>query len=248
MENNNTFTSINPNTSRIKSWGGILLIFTLLVSGCVPAKETPSVPSAAPVQQPTQPSTPNIIVMTPTPAVSLLLPTPGLDFCNNEQVQSVLTALIDAVTQKDGAALSSLIDPAAGLDIFITSANPPVNIPAGDAAGLFDSTFAYSWGDQPASGLPVEGTFSAEILPSLLDVMDRSYAQACQSLERGTGTGPTTAVVEWPEEYARMPFIALYRVPGPQDNELDWRTWAVGFTVVDGVPKIRVLVQYFWEI
>ncbi len=78
--------------------------------------------------------------------------------------------------------------------------------------------------------------------------MDRSYSQACQSLERGTGTGPTTAVVEWPEELAGMPFIALYRAPGPQDNELDWRTWAVGFTVVDGVPKIRVLVQYFWEI
>ncbi len=100
MERKTTTIFANPDTSRSKSWGGILLILMLLVSSCVPAKEAPQVPSASPVQQPTQPATPNVIVMTPTTKANQDLPTPGLDFCNNEQVQAVLTGLIDAVTQK----------------------------------------------------------------------------------------------------------------------------------------------------
>lgn len=242
------FIPVHPNTSRVRLWGGILLIIALLLSGCKPSTEAPPVSSAFPAPLPTQTTAPNVIVLTSTQQVSLLLPTPGMDFCNNEKVQAALTGLITAIKEKDGAALSSLVDPVDGLDIFYTSANPPVHIPAQDMTGLFESTFTYFWGVHPGSGLPVEETFSAEILPSLVDVMNRSYSQACQTLDRGVGTGPTTATVEWPEAFKGMLYIALYRAPGPQDNELDWRTWAVGFTLVNGEPKIRVLVQYFWEI
>lgn len=242
------FKPVIPSTSFVRSWGGIYLIIALLVSGCTPLTETPQVSSAFPAPLPTQTTAPNVIVLTPTQPASLLLPTSGMDFCNNEAVQAVLTDFVNAVKEKDGVVLSSLVDPVDGLDIFYTSTSSRVNIPAEVAVGLFDSTSVYTWGDHPGSGLPVEGTFSTEIHPSLLDVMDRSYTQACQSLERGVGTGPTTATIIWPEEYAGMPYIALYRAAGPQDNELDWRTWAVGFTVVNGEPKIRVLVQYFWEI
>lgn len=226
----------------------VCLLLALAVTACAPADEAPQVSTAFPAPLPTETSAPNIIVQTPTLTTEILLPTPGLAFCENDQVQAAMDGLVDAIKGRDGAALLSLVDPVEGLDIYYTFANPPVNIPVESVEGLFDSTFVYSLGDHPGSGLPVEGTFKDEILPSLLDVMDKSFSPACQTLERGIGTGPTTATIGWPEKFEGMPFIALYRAPGPQDNELDWRTWAVGFTVVNGEPKIRVLVQYFWEI
>lgn len=225
-----------------------MLIFAVAVGGCAPAQETPTIGSTLPAPEQTPTTRPNIIVITPTQSASLLLPTPGTSFCDDPGVQNVLTDLITAVKEQDGAALGSLIDPADGLDIYYTSASLPVNISLESARDLFDSSFLYTWGDHPGSGLPVEGTFSVEILPMLLDVMDRPHSQSCQNLETGIGSGPTTATITWPEKHSGIPFIALFRAPGPEDNELDWRTWAVGFSVVNGEPKIRMLVQYFWEI
>jgi len=234
--------------SRFKLWVGILLIFAVAVGGCAPPQNAPTIPNTDPDPQQTPTTQPNIIVITPTQSSGLLLPTPGTSFCDDPGVQTVLTDLMTAIKEKDGTGLGSLIDPVDGLDIYYTSASLPVNISLETARDLFDSTVSYNWGDHPGSGLPVEGTFSVEILPLLLDVMDRPHTQACQNLENGIGTGPTTAVITWPEKHSGMPLIALFRAPGPQDNELDWRTWAVGFSVVNGEPKIRMLVQYFWEI
>lgn len=234
--------------SRFKFWAGILLIFAVTVGGCAPPQAAPTIISTGLDPQQTPTTQPNIIVITPTQSSGLLLPTPGTSFCADPGVQAVLTGLITVIKENDGAALGSLIDPVDGLDIYYTSASLPVNITVETALDLFDSTLSYTWGDHPGSGLPVEGTFSVEILPLLLDGMDRPHTQACQNLETGIGTGPTTAVITWPEKHSGMPFIALFRAPGPQDNELDWRTWAVGFSVVNGEPKIRMLIQYFWEI
>lgn len=227
---------------------GILLIVVIAASGCVPPEEAPQIASAFPAPPPTPTTQPEIIVVTPTQPANLLLMTPGASFCENEQVQSVLRSFLEAVRDQDGAAIGELIDPVSGVDIYFTAASSPVNFSADAVEDLFESTSVYVWGTHPGSGLPVEGTFAAEILPSMLDVMDRAHIQACQSLETGVGTGPTTATVEWPDQHSGIPFVALYRSPGPEENELDWRTWAVGFSVVNGEPKIRILVQYFWEI
>lgn len=226
---------------------GILFIVVIAAGACVPPEEAPQIASAFPAPLPTPTTQPEIIVLTPTQPASLLLMTPGASFCDYEQVQSVLRSLMDAIKEQDGVALRELIDPVSGVDIYFTAASFPVNFAADAAEDLFASTSVYIWGTHPGSGLPVEGTFALEILPSMLDVMDRAHTQACQSLEPGVGTGPTTATVEWPDEHSGIPFIALYRSPGPAENELDWRTWAVGFSVVDGEPKVRVLIQYFWE-
>lgn len=227
---------------------GILLIVVIAASGCVPPEEASQIASAFPAPPPTPTTQPENIVVTPTQPANFLLMTPGTSFCENEQVQSVLRSLEDAIMDQDGAALRELIDPVSGVDIYFTAASSPVNFSADAVEKLFASSSSHVWGTHPGSGLPVEGTFAVEILPSMLDVMDRAYTQTCQSLEPGVGIGPTTALVEWPDEHSGVPFIALYRSPGPAENELDWRTWAVGFSVVNGEPKIRVLVQYFWEI
>lgn len=234
-----------------------LVVLLEVVAGCSPSITTPLptamttdssqvLPSPVGGQKLTPPL---VVVVSPTavPAVPALQPTPGLEFCADARVQALLEAFHAALIDQDGAALAEITDPD-GLDIFYRLANPPVHIGPTEVDALFTSTFAYIWGDQAGSGLPVEGAFSTEILPHLLDVFERPNTQACQDLAFGSGTGPTTAVVEWPAQFAGLPFIAVYRAAGAQDNELDWRTWAVGFTVVNGAPKIRVLVQYVWEI
>ena len=234
-----------------------LVVLLAVVTGCSTSITTP-LPTAtttdnsqvlpSPVGEQTFTS-PLVVVVSPTavPTVPALQPTPGLEFCADARVQALLESFRAALIDQDGAALAEITDPD-GLDIFYRLANPPVHIGPTEVNTLFTSTFAYTWGDQAGSGLPVEGSFSTEILPHLLDVFERPNTQACQELAFGSGTGPTTAVVEWPAQFAGLPFIAVYRAAGAQDNELDWRTWAVGFTVVNGAPKIRVLVQYVWEI
>jgi hypothetical protein len=231
----------------------LLSIFSVL-SGCTNVAGSPTATStvapATPVAVQASSTPPSVIVVSPTPGKlePPLEPTPGTAFCTHEQVQAAIEGLSSAIKTQDGAALAEVIDPVDGLDVYYRFANPSVHIAPEEIVGLFSSTFVYTWGDQAGSGLPVEGTFSGEILPLLLDVFEESSTQGCQDLATGVGTGPTTALVYWPAEFAEMPFVALFRAPGPQDNELDWRTWAVGFTVVNGQPKIRVLVQYFWEI
>jgi len=227
-----------------------------VLCGCTPVTGTPTATDVAmPVAATPKPgqssaTPPNVFVISPTPGVpqSTLVATSGPAFCASDLVQAAIEALGAALKNQDGAALAEVIDPVEGLDIYYRLANPAVRFTPDQISGLFTSLLLYNWGNQAGSGLPVEGTFSGEILPKLLDVFDRSFTRACQDLKTGVGTGPTTALVDWPAEYAGMPFVALFRPPEPPDNELDWRTWAVGFTVVAGQPKIRVLVQYVWEI
>ena len=231
----------------------LVIIFSLLsgcalVSGSPTATTTPPPATSVPVQPSSTP--PKVVVISPTPGVAqpALEAIPGPAFCADARVQAVIDVFGAVLKAQDGASLASVIDPATGLDIYYRLASPAVHVTLDELVGLFTSTFTYTWGDQAGSGLPVESTFSDEILPSLLDVFDRSFSQSCQDLTTGVGTGPTTALVDWPAEFADMPYIALFRAPEAQDNELDWRTWAVGFTVVNGAPKIRVIVQYVWEI
>ncbi|MHB0988913.1 MAG: hypothetical protein ACYC3P_09665 [Bellilinea sp.] len=235
-----------------------LMVWLATLAGCGTGAATPS-PTATVTDNPQSlPSPvegftstpPLVVVISPTPVATTpaLQPTPGPDFCADVRVQALLAAFSAALINQEGAALAETIDPVDGLDIVYRLANQPVHIGLVEVDALFTSTFAYTWGDQAGSGLPVEGPFSAEILPHLLDVFNRTNTQACQDLAFGRGTGPTTALVEWPAQFAGLPFVAVYRAAEAQDNELDWRTWAVGFTVVNGAPKIRVLVQYVWEI
>jgi hypothetical protein len=44
-----------------------------------------------------------------------------------------------------------------------------------------------------------------------------------------------------------MNYEALYRA-APAGDEMNWRTWVVGFDYVGGVPYIASVVQYAWEI
>jgi hypothetical protein len=110
---------------------------------------------------------------------------------------------------------------------------------------LFNSNATYDWGAHPASGESLIGTFTDKVLASLIDVIGTDPKRICNTLQEGLSYGNTSEQIAWPALYRSLNFISLYR-PAPSDEELNWRTWAVGIDYVNGEPFIAVLVQYYW--
>jgi len=166
--------------------------------------------------------------------------------CRDAQVQALIDAFVQAVQQRDGAALAGLVSPVHGLTVQHEWWNPPVTISAAQVRSLFEDETVYFWGLQDGSGMPLEGSFSDAIVPLLQEVLQNDFRQVCNSLEYGVATGGTAGRTLWP--YPNLPFVALYR-PAPEDAaEMDWRTWALGIVWENGRPYLAALIQYHWEI
>jgi hypothetical protein len=172
---------------------------------------------------------------------------PSEAFCADPRVKARLLAFVEALQKQNGPALMELISPIHGLTVRHNWWNPEVVFSAGQAGELFEDQTSYNWGAGEGSALPIQGSFAAVILPRLQDVFSGPYQQPCNNLEINVASGPTTGQVIWPFEYANLNYIALYRPAAPGD-ELNWRTWAVGFEIIDGIPYVLALVQYYWEI
>jgi hypothetical protein len=172
---------------------------------------------------------------------------PGM-ICDDPGVGVLLDQFTNAVREKDGRMLSRLISPMHGLIIHHNLWNPPVEFEDPQVVSmLFTSTVDYDWGVSDGTGDALIGPFKMLVLPKIEDVLLQSHTRHCNTLERDIATGPTAGYVYWPYDYGSLDFIALYR-PAPADQELDWRTWAVGIEYVDGKPYIAVLIQFHWEI
>ncbi|GAB4526892.1 MAG: hypothetical protein Fur0018_12310 [Anaerolineales bacterium] len=166
-------------------------------------------------------------------------------FCGNAQVQALVDSFVQAVRNEDGAALAALVSPVHGLTIRHEWWNPEVVFDAADVETLFSAQETYDWGIQDGSGDPLQGRFADVVLPRLQDVVQGEFSVVCDSLAAGEATGGTAGLVNWP--YPNLPFVALYRA-APADQELDWRTWALGIVWWQGRPYLAALVQYHWEI
>ncbi len=166
-------------------------------------------------------------------------------FCRDPQVQALVEAFVQAVQAQDGAALADLVSPLHGLTIRHEWWNPEVTFRADEVGGLFSAEKAYDWGIQDGSGEALQGTFADVILPRLQDVAQGEFVTACNTLTNGEATGNTAGLVTWP--YPNLQYIALYR-SAPADQEMDWRTWALGIVWWQGHPYLAALVQYHWEI
>lgn len=171
---------------------------------------------------------------------------PSEAFCGNPRVRTLLRDFELAVLNQDGELLADLVSRRRGLTIRQTWWNPEVNFSLGAVPTLFSSSEAREWGLAPGAGEPVEGSFQQVILPQLLDVLSQEYAQACNTLQQGVGSGPTAGQVAWPFEYQNFNYVALYR-KAPAGQELDWRTWSIGVEIVEAQPYIVYLIQYAWE-
>ncbi len=172
---------------------------------------------------------------------------PSQPFCADGRVGQLLDQFVLAMRKQDGAALGKLVSPAHGLIVNrAAGSGTPVEITdPGEIANLFTSGSEYDWGTDSASGQPVSGSFKDKVFPELINVLGVSSTRFCNSLKAGQGTGPTSALVAWPADYAALNYVALFR-PAPADQEHDWRTWVVGIDYVKNTPYVSVLLQYTW--
>ena len=167
-------------------------------------------------------------------------------FCSNSKIRTLMRDVVTALQERDNAAFARLVNPERGLLVRQEWWNNELLFAPAQIETLFSSDESYDWGTGAASGEPVQGSFKKIVLPELTDVVDGEYSQACNTLDYGIGSGPTTAQVVWPFEYSNLNYVALFR-PGAAGAEQDWRTWAVGVEIIDGQPYVTVLIQYHWE-
>jgi len=172
---------------------------------------------------------------------------PPESFCVDPRVDALVSDFFAALAAGDTEVLAELVSPVHGLTIRYGWVSPEVNFSPASIGTLLSSGESFNWGIQEGSGQPLEGTFAEKIFPRLNDVQIDKASRHCNTLETGVATGGTTAKVVWPEEYANINYVAVYRAALPGD-EMNWRTWAVGIEYADSAPYVAFLVQYQWEI
>jgi hypothetical protein len=164
-------------------------------------------------------------------------------FCADAKVSALLASFKTAMTRQDGALLASLVSPAHGLNVTYLRTGKTITYTPALARWVFTSTYAANWGTQPASGLEVKGSFHAEVLPKILDVVSNPNTTAnCNN----PATGPKNYSFSWPFQYGNINYYALLK-PGTPGTDLDWRTWLVGIEYVNGQPYLFSLTHLFWE-
>ncbi|MDX9865806.1 MAG: hypothetical protein RBT34_13465 [Anaerolineaceae bacterium] len=181
------------------------------------------------------------------PTASPASPTTVPPFCEDPQVMQVVDQFIQGVEAESGQKIGKTITESKGLNIRLEWWNTNVHFTKDEAVKLFEDDTSYDWGIADGSGAPVQGSFMDVVQAKLLDVVAGDYVIRCDTLDFGVASGPSAGLVEWPADIPAQHYIAIYR-PAPADQELDWRTWVLGFEYVEGVPYISYLVQYHWEI
>ncbi len=167
---------------------------------------------------------------------------PSTTFCSDERVTDTLENLRGAVITKDGELFKSLVSPTRGLSVRLLTNGNWANYTPEQVSWLFKSSYVYDWGLGAGSGLPVEGSFMDEVYPFLLRALDTESRYACNQVLVEETNYPAL----WPDYYEAFNFYSALS-PLPDDSELGWHTFLIGFEYVDGVPYIINLVHYAWE-
>ena len=81
-----------------------------------------------------------------------------------------------------------------------------------------------------------------EVYPLLLRSLDTESRYACNQVLVEETNYPAL----WPDYYQAFYFYSALS-PLPDDSELGWHTFLIGFEYVDGVPYVINLVHYAWE-
>jgi hypothetical protein len=167
-------------------------------------------------------------------------------FCSTSKVRTLMRDFVRAIQEADQETLSRLINPRRGLTIRKEWWNNEVYFPPETIASLLADETSQSWGTDPVSGEPVEGSFREIILPLLRNTVEGDFTQPCNTLDFGVASGITSGELLWPGEYTNFNYMIIYK-PGAQGEELGWRSWAVGIEIITGEPYISQLVQYHHE-
>jgi len=164
-------------------------------------------------------------------------------FCTDSRVLSLIQSLQTAMLKADGDLLASLVSPVHGMDVRLWRYGTVANYSPAEAAWVFQSDYQVSWGAAPGTGDETLGTFNAQPLPKLKEVLSSTYSLHCNdALDLAL-----FSLQPWPLEYANINFYTLYKPGSEPYGGLDWRAWTVGVEYVQGQPKLFALIHYQWE-
>lgn len=159
-------------------------------------------------------------------------------FCSDPRVAAALIKLRSGFQEQRGEALQELVSPERGLILRHDPWNPEHRIAYRDVPGLF-RTPSRIWGERYISGTPIEGRFGEVFAAPAVDILtSESTESVCLDLRQGI----TQHQVDWPDEYVNIPYVSLYRPAPIAGNPFSWKTLAVGFEYVGGVPHVAVLL------
>ncbi|HCK65514.1 MAG TPA: hypothetical protein DHW49_04555 [Anaerolineae bacterium] len=218
-----------------------LLLICLTLLACTPPIDAPQPPTQIPTA--TLPAT---FTLTPTIVNTLSptqtpFPTSPPDFCADIRGSELINTLSQAIANKDGELLASLVSPSYGMDVRYYRDGNVINYDVEHAEFVFETTFEADWGISFGSGEVTKGSFQEIILPSLSQVFTPASLVVCNQIQ----TGGVTYFPEW--GYPGMNYYSVY-FPGTEEfGYLDWQTWAVGMDVIAGKPYIAALSHFVWE-
>lgn len=161
------------------------------------------------------------------------------EFCDDPRVRGVLGQLRTALLERDPLQLSRLVTSSRGLILRQDAWNREVRIEKGQLEELFQNPKRFNWGEHYISETEIVGEFSEVFLPKVLDVIEDSSMQTdCLDIRQGV----TQHQVDWPDEYANLPYYGLYRPAPLGGNPFSWRSLVVGIEYLDGDPYVAVLL------
>ena len=164
-------------------------------------------------------------------------------FCSDANVNTLLGEFKTAILNSNGELLSLLVSPAHGLDVRLWRYGNVANYTPDEAAWVFQSDYVANWGPAPGSGEETSGTFKAQLLPKLQEVLSANYTLHCND----TLDLATFSLEPWPPEYSNINYYTFYKKGSEQYGGLDWRAWTVGVEYIQGVPTLFSLIHYQWE-
>ncbi len=160
-------------------------------------------------------------------------------FCADSRVTTFLSEFRIAILTSDGEALSEMVSPAHGMDVWMWNSGNAINYDAEHARFMFESTFVHNWGAHPASGQDTKGSFHEVVLPELVEAFNTSFESRCNDAVVSSYGEP------WPARYANVNFYQIVHA-GTPGVELDWIVWLVGVENVGGRPYLFSLIHFIW--
>jgi hypothetical protein len=160
-------------------------------------------------------------------------------FCADTRIPALIEQLKASMNQSNGDLFASLVSPTRGVNVRLWAYSSEVNFNPTTARAVFTSTDSYNWGGGP-SGVPDVGSFKDIIQPKLLEVLNAPNMETyCDDL-----TKVFPLATPWP--YANIRYYNLYK-PATPGNELDFRTWLIGFEYLNNQPYLHSMVTIVWE-
>jgi hypothetical protein len=174
------------------------------------------------------------------PASMLTEYVPSEIFCADSRANDIVSSFVEAVRDRDGDRLASLVSESRGLLIRVDWWNPEIRFSKEQVADLFADPTSVDWGAHFASNTRITGSFADIILPEIDDVLVGGAALACDDFQvRSLVQG-----IRRPAAYQNFNFYNFYRAAPEGGSEFNWRAWSILIEYVDGQPHLVGLVQY----